>query len=345
MNKSDFFYNLPEELIAQTPLTQRDSSKMLVYDTLTNKQEDKNFFNIIDYLKKGDVIVVNNTKVIPARLIGRKKTGAVCEVLLLKRINYDTWEVIVKPGKRLQEGAEIFFGDELSCVVEKRLDDGGRIVKFKFNGIWEEILDRLGEVPLPPYIKEKLDNPERYQTVYGKIEGSAAAPTAGLHFTPEIIAKLKEKGVIFTEVLLHVGLSTFRPVKADDISDHKMHFEHYEITKESADIINLARDEKRRVIAIGTTVVRVLESVADDTGRVKECTGDTDIFIYPPYISKAVDCLLTNFHLPESTLIMLVSAFIGREKTLELYEYAVKNRYRFFSFGDCMFLCNIKRKG
>ncbi len=338
MNKSDFFYNLPEELIAQTPIEPRDSSKMLVYDAKSGDSEDKRFYDIGDYLKAGDVVVVNNTKVIPARLIGRKKTGAVCEVLLLKRIDYTSWEVIVKPGKRLQEGAEIFFGEELSCVVEKRLNDGGRIVNFRFDGIWEEILDRLGEVPLPPYIKEKLDNPERYQTVYGKIEGSAAAPTAGLHFTPEIIERLKEKGVIFTEVLLHVGLSTFRPVKADDISEHKMHFEHYEVSKESAEIINSAVKDRRRVIAIGTTVVRVLESVADDKGFVKACSGETDIFIFPPYKPKLVRCLLTNFHLPESTLIMLVSAFIGRENTLKLYEYAVKERYRFFSFGDCMLL-------
>ena len=342
MNRSDFFYNLPEELIAQTPLNNRSSSRMLSYDCMTDERRDVNFFNIGDYLKAGDVVVVNNTKVIPARLIGHKKTGAVCEVLLLKRLNLTDWEVIVKPGKRLQEGAEIIFGDKLTCTVIKRLDDGGRIVRFNFDGIWEEILDELGEVPLPPYIKQKLDDPNRYQTVYGKIEGSAAAPTAGLHFTPEIIESLKQKGVIFTEVLLHVGLSTFRPVKADNINDHKMHFEHYEVGKESADIINLAVKENRRVIAVGTTVVRVLESVADSEGYVRECSGDTDIFIYPPYTPKVVRCLLTNFHLPESTLIMLVSAFVGREKTLELYNHAVKERYRFFSFGDCMFLQNIK---
>ena len=342
MNRSDFFYNLPEELIAQTPLNNRSSSRMLSYDCKTDERRDVNFFNIGDYLKAGDVVVVNNTKVIPARLIGHKKTGAVCEVLLLKRLNLTDWEVIVKPGKRLQEGAEIIFGDKLTCTVIKRLDDGGRIVRFNFDGIWEEILDELGEVPLPPYIKQKLDDPNRYQTVYGKIEGSAAAPTAGLHFTPEIIESLKQKGVIFTEVLLHVGLSTFRPVKADNINDHKMHFEHYEVGKESADIINLAVKENRRVIAVGTTVVRVLESVADSEGYVRECSGDTDIFIYPPYTPKVVRCLLTNFHLPESTLIMLVSAFVGREKTLELYNHAVKERYRFFSFGDCMFLQNIK---
>lgn len=342
MNKSDFFYNLPEELIAQTPLLDRTASRMLAYDKKTDTSCDKHFFDIGEYLKAGDVVVVNNTKVIPARLIGKKRTGAVCEVLLLKRLNLTDWEVIVKPGKRLQIGAEIIFGDKLSCKVLERLDDGGRIVRFIFDGIWEEILNELGEVPLPPYIKEKLDNPDRYQTVYGKIEGSAAAPTAGLHFTPEIISALKEKGVIFTEVLLHVGLSTFRPVKAESITDHKMHFEHYEVTKESADIINSAVLDGRRVIAVGTTVVRVLESVANEKGLVKECSGDTDIFIYPPYKIKAVDCLLTNFHLPESTLIMLVSAFIGREKTLELYNHAVESKYRFFSFGDCMFLQNLK---
>lgn len=342
MNKSDFFYNLPEELIAQTPLLDRTASRMLAYDKKTDMSCDKHFFDIGEYLKAGDVVVVNNTKVIPARLIGKKRTGAVCEVLLLKRLNLTDWEVIVKPGKRLQIGAEIIFGDKLSCKVLERLDDGGRIVRFIFDGIWEEILNELGEVPLPPYIKEKLDNPDRYQTVYGKIEGSAAAPTAGLHFTPEIISALKEKGVIFTEVLLHVGLSTFRPVKAESITDHKMHFEHYEVTKESADIINSAVLDGRRVIAVGTTVVRVLESVANEKGLVKECSGDTDIFIYPPYKIKAIDCLLTNFHLPESTLIMLVSAFIGREKTLELYNHAVESKYRFFSFGDCMFLQNLK---
>ncbi len=342
MNKSDFFYDLPEELIAQTPIEPRDHSRMLAYNCAHGEIEHKHFYDITDYLKEGDVVVVNNTKVIPARLIGRKKTGAVCEVLLLKRLNSTDWEVIVKPGKRLQEGAEIIFGEKLSCIVIERLSDGGRIVRFKFDGIWEEILDELGEVPLPPYIKEKLDNPERYQTVYGKIEGSAAAPTAGLHFTPEIIENLKNKGVIFTTVLLHVGLSTFRPVKAESIEDHKMHFEHYEMTKESADIINSAVKEGRRVIAVGTTVVRVLESVADENGYVRECAGETDIFIYPPYKPKAVCCLLTNFHLPESTLIMLVSAFIGREKALELYKLAVEEKYRFFSFGDCMFLQNIK---
>lgn len=344
MNRSDFFYNLPEELIAQTPIEPRDASRMLTYDCRTGERSDKHFYDLFDYLKAGDVVVVNNTKVIPARLIGRKKTGAVCEVLLLKRIDYTTWEVIVKPGKRLQEGAEIIFGEELSCTVIERLSDGGRIVKFNFDGVWEEILDRLGEVPLPPYIREKLDNPERYQTVYGKIEGSAAAPTAGLHFTPEIIDKLQQKGVIFTEVLLHVGLSTFRPVKVDSITDHKMHFEHYEVSKESANIINNAVKDGRRIIAIGTTVVRVLESVADKDGYLQACSGDTDIFIYPPYKSKAVDCLLTNFHLPESTLIMLVSAFVGREKTLELYRHAVEDKYRFFSFGDCMFIQNIKNR-
>lgn len=342
MNRTDFFYDLPEELIAQTPLPDRSSSRMLTYDCKTGEKFDRHFYDIGDFLKAGDVVVVNNTKVIPARLIGRKKTGAVCEVLLLKRINLTDWEVIVKPGKRLQEGAEIIFSDKLSCTVIERLQDGGRIVRFNFDGVWEELLDELGEVPLPPYIKEKLDNPDRYQTVYGKIEGSAAAPTAGLHFTPEIINSLKEKGVIFAEVLLHVGLSTFRPVKADSITDHKMHFEHYEISAENADIINSAVKDGRRVVAIGTTVVRVLESVADENGYVRECSGDTDIFIYPPYKSKAVTCLLTNFHLPESTLIMLVSAFVGREQTLELYKHAVKEKYRFFSFGDCMFLQGIK---
>ena len=342
IKRSDFFYNLPEELIAQTPIEPRDASKMLVYDKKDGLVLDRHFCDIDEYLRAGDVVVVNNTRVIPARLIGRKPTGALCEVLLLKRLDYTTWEAIVKPGKRLGVGTEIIFGDKLKCKVVDRLPDGGRHVKFEFEGVFEDVLNELGEVPLPPYIKEKLSNGERYQTVYSKIEGSAAAPTAGLHFTPEIINKLKEKGVIFTSVLLHVGLSTFRPVKEDDVTNHKMHHEYYLVSSEAADIINSAKKEGRRVIAIGTTVVRVLESVADSQGYVRECDGETDIFIYPPYTPKAVDCLLTNFHLPESTLIMLVSAFIGREKTLELYNHAVEDRYRFFSFGDCMFLQNFK---
>lgn len=342
MKRSDFYYDLPEELIAQYPIEPRDSSRMLVYDKISGASEDKHFYDLPDYLRAGDVVVVNNTRVIPARLIGKKPTGAVCEVLLLKRLDYTTWEAIVKPGKRLQEGSTIIFSDKLSCTVTKRLPDGGRYVEFKFEGVFEDVLNELGEVPLPPYIKAKLANAERYQTVYSKIEGSAAAPTAGLHFTDDIINKLKDKGVIFTNVLLHVGLSTFRPVKEDDVTNHKMHYEYYSVTKEAADIINLAKKEGRRVIAVGTTVVRVLESVADSTGKMRECEGETDIFIYPPYTPKAVDCLLTNFHLPESTLIMLVSAFVGRDETLALYKHAVEDKYRFFSFGDCMFLQNFK---
>lgn len=345
IKRSDFNYYLPEELIAQAPIEPRDSSRMLVFDKKSGERADRYFYDLPEFLKPGDVVVVNNTRVIPARLIGRKPTGAVCEVLLLKRLDYVTWECIVKPGKRLQEGSTIIFSDKLKGVIAERLPDGGRHIKFEFDGVFEDVLNELGEVPLPPYIKEKLQNAERYQTVYSKIEGSAAAPTAGLHFTPEIIEKLKANGVIFTNVLLHVGLSTFRPVKEDDVTNHKMHFEYYAVTKESADIINSAKSEGRRVIAVGTTVVRVLESVADDKGFLRECDGETDIFIYPPYTPKAVDCLLTNFHLPESTLIMLVSAFIGREKTLELYNHAVKERYRFFSFGDCMFLQNFSKKG
>lgn len=342
IKRSDFYYHLPEELIAQTPIEPRDSSRMLVYDKKDGLSKDRHFYDIENYLHAGDVVVVNNTRVIPARLIGRKPTGAVCEVLLLKRLDYTTWEAIVKPGKRLGVGTEIIFSDKLKCTIVDRLPDGGRHVKFEFDGVFEDILNDLGEVPLPPYIREKLQNAERYQTVYSKIEGSAAAPTAGLHFTPEIINKLMGKGVIFTNVLLHVGLSTFRQVKEDDVTNHKMHYEYYSVTKESADIINLAKKEGRRVIAVGTTVVRVLESVADNDGFVRECEGETDIFIYPPYTPKAVDCLLTNFHLPESTLIMLVSAFIGRDETLRLYNHAVEERYRFFSFGDCMFLQNFK---
>ncbi len=345
IKRSDFNYYLPEELIAQSPVEPRDSSRMLVYNKSDDSQNDCHFFDLPDYLRAGDVVVVNNTRVIPARLIGRKPTGAVCEVLLLKRLDYTTWECIVKPGKRLQEGSTIIFSEKLKGTIAERLPDGGRHVKFEFDGVFEDVLNELGEVPLPPYIKEKLANSERYQTVYSKVEGSAAAPTAGLHFTQEIIEKLKEKGVIFTNVLLHVGLSTFRPVKEDDVTNHKMHFEFYSVSKESADIINFAKKEGRRVIAVGTTVVRVLESVADASGFIKECEGETDIFIYPPYTPKVVDCLLTNFHLPESTLIMLVSAFIGRETTLNLYNHAVKERYRFFSFGDCMFLQNFNNKG
>ena len=338
MNTKDFYYDLPLELIAQTPLEPRDSSKMLVYDAINNSVAHQHFYDILEYLKSGDVLVVNNTRVIPARLYGRKPTGAVVEVLLLRRINYTDWEVILKPGKRLQVGAEIIFSPQLSATVIERLEDGGRIIKFSFEGVFEDILNNLGSVPLPPYIREKLSNTERYQTVYSKVEGSAAAPTAGLHFTPELIEKIKQKGVIFTEVLLHVGLSTFRPVKVDDVTTHKMHTEYYEVSQETADIINLARKEGRRVIAVGTTTVRVLESVADEDGYLKEARGDTDIFIYPGYKYKAIDCLITNFHLPESTLIMLVSAFVGFDKTMSLYKMAVENKYRFFSFGDSMFL-------
>ena len=338
MNTRDFYYDLPTELIAQTPLEPRDSSKMLVYNAIDGSIEHEHFCDILNYLKSGDVLVVNNTRVIPARLYGKKPTGAVVEVLLLRRINYTDWEVILKPGKRLQVGAKIIFSDELSASVVERLDDGGRIIRFEFEGIFEDILNRLGSVPLPPYIREKLKDTERYQTVYSKVEGSAAAPTAGLHFTPELIEKIKNKGVIFTQVLLHVGLSTFRPVKVDDVTTHKMHTEYYEITEETANIINSARREGRRVIAVGTTTVRVLESVADNEGFLKESRGDTDIFIYPGYKYKAIDCLITNFHLPESTLIMLVSAFVGFDKTMQLYKLAVEKRYRFFSFGDSMFL-------
>ncbi|MBO5925396.1 MAG: tRNA preQ1(34) S-adenosylmethionine ribosyltransferase-isomerase QueA [Clostridia bacterium] len=338
MNTKDFYYDLPQELIAQTPLEPRDSSKMLVYDAINDSVEHQHFYDILDYLKSGDVLVVNNTRVIPARLYGRKPTGAVVEVLLLRRINYTDWEVILKPGKRLQVGAEIIFSPQLSATVIERLEDGGRIIRFAFEGVFEDILNNLGSVPLPPYIREKLSNTERYQTVYSKIEGSAAAPTAGLHFTPELIEKIKQKGVIFAEVLLHVGLSTFRPVKVEDVTTHKMHTEYYEVSQETADVINLARREGRRVIAVGTTTVRVLESVADNDGYLKEARGDTDIFIYPGYRYKAIDCLITNFHLPESTLIMLVSAFVGFDKTMSLYKTAVENKYRFFSFGDSMFL-------
>ena len=340
MKKSDFYYELPNELIAQTPAEPRDSSRLLVYDNVDKRTEHRHFRDITDYLHANDVLVINNTRVIPARLIGRKTTGAYVEVLLLKRIDYTHWEVILKPGKRLQPGAEIVFGDELKAVVTERLNDGGRIVNFIFEGVFEDILNRLGTVPLPPYITSKLADKERYQTVYSKIEGSAAAPTAGLHFTPQLLDKIRQSGVKIAEVLLHVGLSTFRPVKVDDITQHHMHTEYFEVSQEAADIINNSRKNGGRIIAVGTTSVRVLESSAGADGQIVPQKGETDIFIYPGYIYKCVDCLITNFHLPESTLIMLVSAFVGYDNTMRLYELAVKERYRFFSFGDSMLLIN-----
>ena len=336
--KSDFYYDLPEELIAQTPATPRDSSRLLTYNRATGEVKHEVFRDIINYLNAGDVLVINNTKVLPARLYAHTENGGAVEVLLLKRLDIDKWEVLVKPGKKCQVGKKLYISDELSLTVEGITDSGERIVKFHFDGIFEEILERLGTMPLPPYIKTKLKDKNRYQTVYAKVDGSAAAPTAGLHFTPELLKKIKEKGVQIAEVLLHVGLGTFRPVKEDIITDHKMHSEYFEVSAEAAEIINAAKCEGRRVIAVGTTSVRTLESAADDNGIVKPQKGNTQIFIYPPYKFKCVDALITNFHLPESTLIMLVAALTGREEILSLYKTAVTEKYRFFSFGDAMMI-------
>ena len=339
LNKKTYYYDLPEELIAQTPVEPRDSSRMLVYHKDNNLIEHKIFRDIIDYFNKGDVLVVNNTKVIPARLFGKKaETGANIEVFLLKRHNLTDWEILIKPVKRVKVGTEIVISPELKCEILSIGDFGSCEVRFKFDGVFEEILDRVGEMPLPHYIKQKCEKKERYNTVYSKFDGSSAAPTAGLHFTNELLNKLKEKGVIITAVLLHVGLGTFRPVSEDNILNHKMHTEYYEVKKEAADIINKAKKEGRRVIAVGTTSIRTLESVATKYGEMKECSGDTNIFIYPGYNFKIVDGIITNFHLPESTLIMLVSAFLGVENTLNMYNTAVKEKYRFYSFGDATLL-------
>ena len=339
MKRSDFYYHLPEERIAQFPIEPRDSSKMLVYHRESGIAEHRVFSEIIDYLKPGDLIVINKTKVLPARLFAKKeKTGGKVEFLLQKRINATDWEVMVKPGRVAKTGSRFIISDELSCEVLGSTDFGGRILRFEFEGTFEEILDRVGSMPLPHYIHEELHDNSRYQTVYAKDEGSSAAPTAGLHFTDRLMKEIREKGVQFAEIVLHVGLGTFRPVKVDDITDHKMHSEWYEISQEAADLINAAKREGRRVIAVGTTSVRTLESVAKEDGTVKACSGETNIFIYPPYRFKAVDALITNFHLPESTLIMLVSAFAGYENVMRLYKAAVDLEYRFFSFGDAMFI-------
>lgn len=338
MNKSDFYYNLPEELIAQTPVEPRDHSRMLVYDRETGEIEHKHFYDIIDYLKAGDVLVINDTKVLPARIYGVKEgTGAKIEFLLHKRIRLDEWEVLVKPAKKATVGAVIRFSDELTATVTGYIGEGLRTVRFSYDGVFEDILSRVGEMPLPHYIHERLSDGTRYQTVYARESGSSAAPTAGLHFTPELLQKIKDKGVEVVKVLLHVGLGTFRPVKAENILDHKMHSEYYCVTPEAAAAVNKAKAEGRRVIAVGTTSVRTLESAWHD-GKLNVESGETSIFIYPPYKFKAVDALITNFHLPESTLIMLVSAFMGRENALKMYECAVENKYRFFSFGDATFL-------
>lgn len=340
MKTSDFKYNLPEELIAQVPISDRSSSKLMVLDKKTGQIEHKIFKNIVDYLHEGDCLVLNDTRVIPARLIGEKEgTGGKIEFLLLKRNDDDTWETLVKPGKKAKIGSRFSFGQgKLIAQVKEILDDGSRIVKFEYNGIFEEILDELGNMPLPPYITEKLDDKDRYQTVYSKHKGSAAAPTAGLHFTEELLEQIRNKGVDMAFVTLHVGLGTFRPVKVDDVDSHKMHSEFYSVSKEAADKINKAKENSKRIICVGTTSCRTLESVADENGHIEEKNGWTDIFIYPGYKFKIVDNLITNFHLPESTLIMLVSALSDKEKILNAYDVAVENRYRFFSFGDAMFL-------
>ena len=339
MKTSDFYYDLPEELIAQDPLTDRSSSRLMILNKETGEITHKVFKDIIDELHPDDCLVINDTKVIPARLHGVKEgTGAHIEVLLLKRKSDSTWETLVRPGKKARPGTRISFGDGLLVgEVVDVVEEGNRLIRFEYDGIFEEILDRLGEMPLPPYISHKLQDKNRYQTVYAKHDGSAAAPTAGLHFTEELLQAIEAKGIRIARVTLHVGLGTFRPVKTDEITDHKMHSEYFCVTQEAADAVNAAKAEGRRVIAVGTTSVRVLESATVD-GKLQPLSGFTQIFIYPPYEYKTVDALITNFHLPESTLVMLVSAFIGRENTLAMYKYAVEQKYRFFSFGDACFL-------
>jgi len=339
MKTSDFDYELPEDLIAQTPLKDRTSSKLMVLDKDTGDIEHKNFKNITDYLVSGDVLVINDTKVIPARLMGTKKdTGAVIELLLLKDMGSDEWECLSRPQKRLHVGTIIKFSDSLEAMVTEILADGVTHVKLLYNGILMEILDRLGEMPLPPYIHEKLKEKDRYNTVYAKNIGSAAAPTAGLHFTNELLDELKKNGVIVANVTLHVGLGTFRPVEVEDVNNHKMHSEFYQMSEETAAILNKAKKDGRRIIAVGTTSTRTLETIASKYGEFRKCSGNTDIFIYPGYKFKAIDALITNFHLPKSTLVMLVSALAGKDHVLNAYKVAVENKYRFFSFGDAMFI-------
>lgn len=336
--KSDFYYDLPPEQIAQTPAEPRDSSRLFVYNRAEDKIEHRIFRDVIDYLKAGDVLVINNTKVLPARLYAHTEHGGLIEILLLKRLERDKWEVLAKPGKKCAIGKSFKIGDKLSFTVEGITDSGERIINFSYDGVFENILEEVGSMPLPPYIKEKLKDKDRYQTVYAKTDGSAAAPTAGLHFTPELLEKIRAMGVEIVEVLLHVGLGTFRPVKEDIITDHKMHGEYYEVSEEAAAALNRAKAEGRRIIAVGTTSVRTLESATGEDGIVRAGSGETYIFIYPPYKFKCVDALITNFHLPESTLVMLVAALVGREKILSLYKTAVEEKYRFFSFGDAMFI-------
>ena len=340
LQKSDFYFDLPEELIAQDPLEDRSSSRLLVLDKETGETSHHIFKEVINYLNPGDCLVLNNTKVIPARLIGHKEdTGAAIEVLLLKRKENDIWETLVKPGKKCKPGTKIVFGEGLlHATVLETVEDGNRLIRFSYEGIFEEILDKLGEMPLPPYITHKLQDKNRYQTVYAKYEGSAAAPTAGLHFTKELLKQIEDKGIDIAYVTLHVGLGTFRPVKVDNILEHHMHSEFYQVTKEAADKINKAKKEGHRVICVGTTSCRTVESAADENGMVKEGCDNTEIFIYPGYRFKVLDALITNFHLPESTLVMLVSALAGREHILNAYEEAIQEKYRFFSFGDAMLI-------
>ena len=340
LKKSDFYFDLPQELIAQDPLEDRSSSRLLVLDKETGEMEHRVFHDIVEYLHEGDCLVLNNTKVIPARLMGTKKdTGATIEVLLLKRRENDIWETLVKPGKKAKPGTVITFGEGLlTGTVVDIVDEGNRLIQFSYEGIFEEVLDKLGEMPLPPYITHKLQDKNRYQTVYAKYEGSAAAPTAGLHFTKELLAQVEEKGVKIAYVTLHVGLGTFRPVKEENVLEHHMHSEFYQVTPEAAKLINGTKAAGGRVICVGTTSCRTIESAADQNGVVQAGCGDTEIFIYPGYQFKVLDNLITNFHLPESTLIMLVSALAGREHVLHAYETAVEMKYRFFSFGDAMFI-------
>lgn len=339
LRTSDFYYDLPEELIAQTPASPRDSAKMLVYDRAKDSVEHRVFKDIIDYLTPNDLLVINNTRVIPARLFANKVTGAKIEVLLLKRLNLTDFEVLMRPAKKAPVGTKLIFSENLSCdVIENQDEIGGRIVRFTAqNATLEELIDQIGEIPLPPYIHQKLEDDEQYQTVYSKIKGSSAAPTAGLHFTDELLKKIKAKGVQIEEVNLQVGLGTFRPVSEENALNHKMHSEKIVVEKDVAERLNRAKTEGKRIIAVGTTSVRTLEAAAVSKNKISAVNKETDLFIYPGYKFKFVDAIITNFHLPESTLIMLVSAFVGREKTLELYHEAIKKKYRFFSFGDCCF--------
>ena len=338
MTTKDFYYDLPPELIAQTPLTDRSASRLLVLNKESGEISHEHFYDIPTHLKPGDCLVMNNTRVIPARLYGcKEETGGKIEFLLLKRLELDKWEVILRPGKKAKPGSRFEFGGGLlRAEVLEVIEDGNRIVRFEYDGVWEEILDKLGEMPLPPYIKEKLSDKERYQTVYSKIEGSAAAPTAGLHFTKELLKKIEDMGVETAYLTLHVGLGTFRPVSVDNVEEHIMHSEFYQVSPETAEKINRTRERGGRIIAVGTTSVRTLETVADDDGRMRAASGETSIFIYPGYKFKAVDALITNFHLPESTLVMLVSALAGKENIFKAYNTAVREKYRFFSFGDAM---------